>query len=61
MSYEDCETVQQMCRSLEEGPSDSSMFDSVPPGDKGFDISHAGGEHDAFDNLAEALSKLSGQ
>ncbi|KAF8883571.1 hypothetical protein BD779DRAFT_1417169, partial [Infundibulicybe gibba] len=32
-----------------------------PPGDEGFDISHEGGEHEVFEELAEEINFMSGR
>jgi len=31
-----------------------------PPGDEGFDISHEGGEHEVFEELAQGIANLTG-
>ncbi|KAG1885851.1 uncharacterized protein F5891DRAFT_909401, partial [Suillus fuscotomentosus] len=33
---------------------------TVPPGEEAFDLSHAGGEHEAFEDLAHQLADLTG-
>jgi hypothetical protein len=38
----------------------SALFNTVPPGDEGFDISHEGGEFEVFEDLAEGLAGLNG-
>jgi hypothetical protein len=65
MSYNNREDVDQMDVNLTMDVDVDSMggIDTVcsaPPGDEGFDISHAGGEHEAFEGLADEVSKLTG-
>lgn len=33
---------------------------TAPPGDEAMDLSHAGGEHEAFEGLAHQMADLSG-
>jgi hypothetical protein len=67
MSYDEQEDVDKMDVNLMMDVDEDSMggIDAVcsaPPGDEGFDISHAGGEHEAFEGLglADEVSKLTG-
>jgi len=39
---------------------DADVFNTVPPGDEGFDISHEGGEFEVFNDLAEGIAGLTG-
>lgn len=39
---------------------DSDVFDTMPPGDEAFDISHEGGEHEVYEGIASELATLSG-
>ncbi|KAG2037621.1 hypothetical protein BDR03DRAFT_1010470 [Suillus americanus] len=40
---------------------DVDMFlHTAPPGEEAFDLSHAGGEHEAFGGLAHQLADLTG-
>jgi len=59
LSQEDRDAVMDM--DLEAGlAGDTDVFDTVPPGDEGFDISHEGGEFEVFDDLAEGIAGLTG-
>ena len=42
---------------MDDGPGDlpDQAFNTLPPGDEGFDISHAGGEHEVFKGVADEL------
>ena len=40
------------------GSSDIEL--DPPPGDEGFDISHEGGEHEVFEDLAQGIADLTG-
>jgi hypothetical protein len=40
--------------------SDHDVFNSVAPGDEGFDISHEGGEYEVFHDLKNGISQLTG-
>jgi hypothetical protein len=65
MSYDEREDVHQMDADLmmdvgEDATGTVDAVHSAPPGDEGFDISHAGGEHEAFEGLADEISKLTG-
>jgi hypothetical protein len=64
MSYDEREDIQDMDADLmdvgEDTMGSSDAVHSAPPGDEGFDISHAGGEHEAFEGLADEISKLTG-
>src|SRR2546425_6623987 len=53
MSYEDQEAVHQMDQDLDIVMDD--FPDDTPPGDEGFDISHASGEHEVFEEFAQGL------
>lgn len=61
MSYDDREAVVEMDNAdviMDSGDQPDDMvqtFDTLPPGEEGFDISHAGGEHEVFEGAAEAL------
>jgi hypothetical protein len=35
-----------------------TVFDTVAPGDEGFDISHEGGKFEVFGDLAEGIAGL---
>ena len=37
-----------------------AAFNSIPPGDEGYDLSHEGGEHEVFEGFAEDLSRWTG-
>jgi hypothetical protein len=65
MSYDDREAVIDMDQDHSAGGDipDQDMdvaFSTMPPGDEGFDLSHAGGEHEVFDGFAEELAVRSG-
>jgi hypothetical protein len=61
MSYDDREAVVKMddANIIMDGgdhPDDMDQaFDTLPPREEGFDISHAGGEHKVFEGAAEEL------
>ena len=61
MSYDDREAVVKMDDAdiiMDGGDQPDDMdqaFDTLPPGEEGFDISHAGGEHEVFEGAAEEL------
>jgi hypothetical protein len=61
MSYDDREAVIEMDIAdtvMDDGDQANDMdqaFDTLPPGDEGFDISHAGGEHEVFEGVADEL------
>ena len=61
MSYEDRAAVLDMDHAMslpdEHG---ADIFDAPPPGDEGFDISHAGGEHEVFNGLAQDIENMCG-
>jgi hypothetical protein len=64
MSYDEREDIHQMDADLmdvgEDTMGGTNAVHSAPPGDEGFNISHAGGEHEAFEGLADEISKLMG-
>jgi len=46
---------------LDSANSPPSIADFGPsPGDEGFDISHEGGDHEVFEDLAEGVAGLTG-
>jgi hypothetical protein len=64
MSYNDRQAVVEMDQDYN-GGNDSdldmdSTFTTLPPGDEGFDISHAGGEHEVFEGFADDLAARTG-
>ena len=64
MSYNEQEDIHHMDANLmdvdEDTMGSTDAVHSAPPGDEGFDISNAGGEHEAFEGLANDISKLTG-
>lgn len=58
MSASDREMVETMM--ADHGFDIDTLPYTVPPGDEGLDISHAGGEYEAFEGLAHEVSGLSG-
>jgi hypothetical protein len=38
----------------------SVFFETVPPGEEGLEMSHKGGEFEAFEDLAQGAAGLSG-
>jgi hypothetical protein len=61
MSYDDCEAVIEM-DDINMGDMDylDHAFNSLPPGEEGFDMSEAGGDHEVFEGLADELNNLPG-
>ncbi|KAH7922383.1 hypothetical protein BV22DRAFT_1048944 [Leucogyrophana mollusca] len=58
LSAEDRENIEMMFAS--HGMDDSNILSTAPPGDEGLDISHEGGEHEVFEELAQQMADLSG-
>ena len=66
MSSKEWEMIQQMDvdNTHLHGETDidySSAFNSMPPGEEGFDFSHEGGEFKAFELFADNLTRLTGR
>ena len=40
--------------------SEQYSFDTIPPGNEGFDISHEGGEYEIYQDFADNLAKQTG-
>ena len=61
LSQDDRDNVATMDRDLGDvdGFYDGEL--GPPPGDEGFDISHEGGEHEVFEELAQEVANLTGQ
>ncbi|KIK35773.1 hypothetical protein CY34DRAFT_95515 [Suillus luteus UH-Slu-Lm8-n1] len=59
MSTEDQEIVENMMADF--GMEVETFVHMAPPGEEGFDLSHAGGEHEAFEGLTHQLADLTGQ
>lgn len=59
LSYKDREAVEEMDASMYDH-DDSWAFDSVPLGEEAFDLSHAGGEHNEFMDVANTLTSWAG-
>jgi hypothetical protein len=38
----------------------ASISHTAPPGEEGFDISHEGGEHEVFEDVAACLAEATG-
>ncbi|TDL13405.1 hypothetical protein BD410DRAFT_810579 [Rickenella mellea] len=65
MAEEDRDAVAQMDRDdnmtyVIEDDGYSVAFQTIPPGDEGYGLSHEGGEHEVFEGFAEDLSKWTG-
>ena len=66
MSYNDREAVAEMDETMDyhaTNDNESSLpgiFDTLPPGEEGFDISHAGGEHEVFTGLEQEVESSYG-
>jgi hypothetical protein len=58
MSSEDCQMVENMM--VDYGMDVDSLPYTAPPGEEGLDLSHAGGEHEVFEGLAEQVADISG-
>ncbi|KAG1883209.1 uncharacterized protein F5891DRAFT_990896 [Suillus fuscotomentosus] len=58
MSAEDRSRVENMMADF--GMDVEVFTHTVPPGEEAFDLSHAGGEHEAFEDLAHQLADLTG-
>lgn len=58
MSAEDRSCVENMMADF--GMDVEVFAHTVPPGEEAFDLSHAGGEHEAFEDLAHQLVDLTG-
>jgi hypothetical protein len=58
MSSEDRDAVKMMVSDI--GVDVDMTSYTAPPGEEGMDISHEGGEHEAFDGLSQQISSLSG-
>jgi hypothetical protein len=58
MSYDEREAVFQM--DVDMGFEDEGVPKFPPPGEEGFDLSHAGGEHAVYQDFARGLSDLTG-
>ncbi|KAG1763988.1 hypothetical protein EV702DRAFT_1051527 [Suillus placidus] len=58
MSAEDREMVESMM--VDYGMDVDALPYTVPPGDEGLDMSHAGGEYEAFEELAHEVAGISG-
>ena len=66
MSSHDRNMIQQMDidNAAIHGDADfdySSAFNSMPPGEEGFDFSHEGGEFEVFEAFADDLARLTGR
>jgi hypothetical protein len=42
------------------GADMATIYDTVPPGDEGFDISHEGGEFEVYEDLVQGIANLTG-
>lgn len=58
MSAEDQDAVETMIG--EHGMDVEALPYTAPPGEEGFDMSHAGGEHEAFEGLAHQVADIGG-
>lgn len=64
MSYNDREAVAKMDYNMEDVQvtdgknTHQGIFDTLPPGEEGFDISHSGGEHEVFSGLGQEMDNL---
>ncbi|KAG1848566.1 hypothetical protein F4604DRAFT_1935345 [Suillus subluteus] len=58
MSSEDCEMVENMI--VDHGMDVKPQLYTAPPGEEGLDMSHAGGEFEAFEELAHEVAGISG-
>jgi hypothetical protein len=57
MSSADREAVEKMI--IDVGMDAYTEHCAAPPGEEGFDISHEGGEYEAFEGLSEQVASLS--
>jgi len=60
LSQDDQDNVAAMDRDFGDMDSFSECEIGPPPGDEGFDISHEGGEHEVFEELAQEIANLTG-
>jgi hypothetical protein len=60
LSQDDRNNVAAMDIDLGDAISFSEVQLGPPPGDEGFDISHEGGEHEVFEDLAQGIADLTG-
>jgi hypothetical protein len=58
MSSEDRNAIEDMM--MDHGIEVEALPYTAPPGDEAMDLSHAGGEHEAFEGLAHQMADLSG-
>lgn len=58
MSAEDREMVESML--ADQGMEFDPLPYTAPPGDEGLEMSHAGGEYEAFEGLAHDIADMSG-
>ncbi|KAG1877140.1 hypothetical protein C8R48DRAFT_669110 [Suillus tomentosus] len=58
ISAEDRDVVESMI--VDHGMDVKTLPYTVPPGDEGFNISHEGGEHEAFEGLAHQITDIAG-
>jgi hypothetical protein len=58
MSAEDREAVETML--IDHNVDIESIPYTAPPGEEGADLSHEGGEHEAFKGLAQQMADVSG-
>jgi hypothetical protein len=61
LSQEDRDAVQMM--DVDAGVMDSEdvlVYNTIAPGDEGFDISHEGGEYEVYEDFADGITKLNG-
>ena len=58
MSSEDRQVVENMM--VDHGMDVDSLPYTAPPGEEGLDLSHAGGEREAFEGLADQIADISG-
>lgn len=56
MSSVDCEAVEKMI--IDVGMDIDTEHCAAPPGEEGLDISHEGGEYEAFEGLSEQVASL---
>jgi hypothetical protein len=58
MSSEDHEAVETML--IDHDVDTESLPYTAPPGEEGVDLSHEGGEYEAFERLAQQMADISG-
>ena len=58
MSSEECQLVENMMTDY--GMDIEAIPYTAPPGEEGMELSHAGGEHEAFERLTGQIADLSG-